>query len=178
MARSILLKQSQNLILGRLQDRLHGSLSCMKTDLDYIFLKLRSMKAPKIVGTDGGMNLKDGIDASGRRPTGKGGYHYSGKYGGNIDGYREQGLLMLSHEIVGTGGGMNLKGGADASGRKPAGKGVYHTGKIGANVNGYSHLITDSWDITTGPSRMLVTYTQYIVVDVAYFAMVGEDFYS
>ncbi|KAI3872738.1 hypothetical protein MKX03_005525 [Papaver bracteatum] len=40
-----------------------------------------------IVRTDGGMNFRDGIDASGRKPTGKGGYQYSDKYGGNVDGY-------------------------------------------------------------------------------------------
>ncbi|XP_026395509.1 photosystem II 10 kDa polypeptide, chloroplastic-like isoform X2 [Papaver somniferum] len=86
---------------------------------------------------------------------------------------REQGLLMLSSEIVGTGGGMNLKRGADASGRKPAAKGVYPTGKIGANVNGY-RLVGHNYR-----TKLDVGYIDsYIVVDVACFAMVEEDFAS
>ncbi|XP_020244001.1 LOW QUALITY PROTEIN: photosystem II 10 kDa polypeptide, chloroplastic [Asparagus officinalis] len=47
----------------------------------------------------------------------------------------------------GTGGGMNLKGGLDASGRKPKGKGVYQfVDKYGANVDGYSPIYSpDEW---------------------------------
>ncbi|CAL9016700.1 unnamed protein product [Prunus brigantina] len=38
-------------------------------------------------GTGGGMNLKDGLDASGRKPKGKGVYQFVDKYGANVDGY-------------------------------------------------------------------------------------------
>ncbi|KAK3426847.1 hypothetical protein EUGRSUZ_F03186 [Eucalyptus grandis] len=38
-------------------------------------------------GTGGGMNLRDGLDASGRKPKGKGVYQYTDKYGANVDGY-------------------------------------------------------------------------------------------
>ncbi|CAN0899767.1 Photosystem II 10 kDa polypeptide, chloroplastic [Linum grandiflorum] len=33
------------------------------------------------------MNLRNGVDASGRKPTGKGVYQYVDKYGANVDGY-------------------------------------------------------------------------------------------
>eukprot|EP00928_Gymnodinium_smaydae_P037948 TRINITY_DN26279_c0_g1_i1.p1 TRINITY_DN26279_c0_g1~~TRINITY_DN26279_c0_g1_i1.p1 ORF type:complete len:136 (+),score=12.46 TRINITY_DN26279_c0_g1_i1:106-513(+) len=50
----------------------------------------------------------------------------------------------------GTGGGMNLRNGLDASGRKPKGKGVYQfTDKYGANVDGYSPIYSpDEWSPT------------------------------
>ncbi|XP_010926934.1 photosystem II 10 kDa polypeptide, chloroplastic [Elaeis guineensis] len=38
-------------------------------------------------GTGGGMNLKNGVDASGRKPKGKGVYQFVDKYGANVDGY-------------------------------------------------------------------------------------------
>ncbi|XP_008226285.1 PREDICTED: photosystem II 10 kDa polypeptide, chloroplastic [Prunus mume] len=38
-------------------------------------------------GISGGMNLKDGKDASGRKPKGKGVYQFVDKYGANVDGY-------------------------------------------------------------------------------------------
>ncbi|KAG9444642.1 hypothetical protein H6P81_015982 [Aristolochia fimbriata] len=39
-------------------------------------------------GPGGGMSLKDGLDASGRKPKGKGVYQFVDKYGANINGYR------------------------------------------------------------------------------------------
>ena len=33
------------------------------------------------------MQLRDGVDASGRKPTGKGVYQFVDKYGANVDGY-------------------------------------------------------------------------------------------
>ncbi|RZC67901.1 hypothetical protein C5167_011575 [Papaver somniferum] len=101
------LKQSQNLILGKLQDR-----SAISSHFNEPSERWVAQVAPdfnrntRIVGTDGGMSLKDGIHASGRKPTGKGGYQYSDKCGGNIDGYssinqyeetkfREEGLWEL-----------------------------------------------------------------------------------
>ncbi|KAA0873338.1 hypothetical protein EYC94_25995, partial [Enterobacter hormaechei] len=50
----------------------------------------------------------------------------------------------------GTGGGMSLPNGLDASGRKAKGKGVYqYVDKYGANVDGYSPIYnTDEWSPT------------------------------
>lgn len=38
-------------------------------------------------GTGGGMALRDGLDASGRKGKGKGVYQFVDKYGANVDGY-------------------------------------------------------------------------------------------
>ncbi|KAL3701368.1 hypothetical protein R1sor_019390 [Riccia sorocarpa] len=38
-------------------------------------------------GPSGGLKLKNGVDANGRKPTGKGVYQFSKKYGANVDGY-------------------------------------------------------------------------------------------
>ncbi|CAM6083833.1 unnamed protein product [Calypogeia fissa] len=38
-------------------------------------------------GPSGGAKFKGGLDASGRKPTGKGVYQFSKKYGANVDGY-------------------------------------------------------------------------------------------
>ncbi|KAK3033087.1 hypothetical protein RJ639_036446 [Escallonia herrerae] len=45
-------------------------------------------------GTGGGMDLRDGKDASGRKPKGKGVYQFVDKYGANVDGYRSGGYLI------------------------------------------------------------------------------------
>ncbi|CAB4307496.1 unnamed protein product [Prunus armeniaca] len=47
----------------------------------------KKIKTDTPYGTGGGMNLKDGKDASGRKPTGKGVYQFVDKYGANVDGY-------------------------------------------------------------------------------------------
>ncbi|KAL2943548.1 Photosystem II 10 kDa polypeptide chloroplastic [Bienertia sinuspersici] len=38
-------------------------------------------------GIGGGMELRDGVDSSGRKPKGKGVYQFVDKYGANVDGY-------------------------------------------------------------------------------------------
>ena len=38
-------------------------------------------------GINGGMDLRDGVDASGRKGKGKGVYQFVDKYGANVDGY-------------------------------------------------------------------------------------------
>ncbi|KAK4491830.1 hypothetical protein RD792_002607 [Penstemon davidsonii] len=48
---------------------------------------VKKIKTDKPLGLGGGMNLRDGVDASGRKPTGKGVYQYVDKYGANVDGY-------------------------------------------------------------------------------------------
>ena len=47
----------------------------------------KKIKTDKPYGINGGMNLRDGLDASGRKPKGKGVYQYVDKYGANVDGY-------------------------------------------------------------------------------------------
>ncbi|WP_422482489.1 photosystem II protein PsbR, partial [Pleomorphochaeta sp. DL1XJH-081] len=47
----------------------------------------KKIKTDTPYGTGGGMDLRNGVDASGRKPTGKGVYQYVDKYGANVDGY-------------------------------------------------------------------------------------------
>ncbi|KAI3510140.1 hypothetical protein L1887_25671 [Cichorium endivia] len=48
---------------------------------------IKKIKTDKPFGIGGGMELRDGKDASGRKPTGKGVYQFVDKYGANVDGY-------------------------------------------------------------------------------------------
>ena len=48
---------------------------------------VKKIKTDTPYGTGGGMNLRDGLDASGRKPKGKGVYQFTDKYGANVDGY-------------------------------------------------------------------------------------------
>ncbi|XP_020093018.1 photosystem II 10 kDa polypeptide, chloroplastic-like isoform X2 [Ananas comosus] len=47
----------------------------------------KKIKTSKPYGPGGGLNLKNGIDASGRKAKGKGVYQFVNKYGANVDGY-------------------------------------------------------------------------------------------
>ncbi|KAI3466349.1 hypothetical protein Pfo_023012 [Paulownia fortunei] len=47
----------------------------------------KKIKTDKPYGINGGMDLRDGLDASGRKPKGKGVYQFIDKYGANVDGY-------------------------------------------------------------------------------------------
>ncbi|KAK8498048.1 hypothetical protein V6N13_121449 [Hibiscus sabdariffa] len=47
----------------------------------------KKIKTDKPFGINGGMSLRDGVDASGRKGKGKGVYQYVDKYGANVDGY-------------------------------------------------------------------------------------------
>ncbi|KAK7324398.1 hypothetical protein VNO77_27934 [Canavalia gladiata] len=47
----------------------------------------KKIKTDKPYGINGGMNLRDGQDASGRKGKGKGVYQFVDKYGANVDGY-------------------------------------------------------------------------------------------
>ncbi|KAL1299938.1 hypothetical protein HN51_044533 [Arachis hypogaea] len=47
----------------------------------------KKIKTDKPYGINGGMNLRDGLDASGRKGKGKGVYQFVDKYGANVDGY-------------------------------------------------------------------------------------------
>ncbi|EOY13830.1 hypothetical protein QUC31_002461 [Theobroma cacao] len=45
------------------------------------------IKTDKPYGINGGMSLRGGLDASGRKGKGKGVYQFVDKYGANVDGY-------------------------------------------------------------------------------------------
>ncbi|KAL1559849.1 photosystem II 10 kDa polypeptide, chloroplastic-like [Salvia divinorum] len=47
----------------------------------------KKIKTDTPYGTGGGMDLRNGLDASGRKAKGKGVYQFVGKYGANVDGY-------------------------------------------------------------------------------------------
>ncbi|KAF7835217.1 photosystem II 10 kDa polypeptide, chloroplastic [Senna tora] len=47
----------------------------------------KKIKTDKPYGINGGMNLRDGLDSSGRKGKGKGVYQFTDKYGANVDGY-------------------------------------------------------------------------------------------
>ncbi|KAJ8429861.1 hypothetical protein Cgig2_010641 [Carnegiea gigantea] len=47
----------------------------------------KKLKTDKPYGVNGGMALRDGVDASGRKAKGKGVYQFVDKYGANVDGY-------------------------------------------------------------------------------------------
>ncbi|XP_010906509.1 photosystem II 10 kDa polypeptide, chloroplastic [Elaeis guineensis] len=47
----------------------------------------KKIKTATPYGPGGGMNLPDGLDASGRKGKGKGVYQFADKYGANVDGY-------------------------------------------------------------------------------------------
>ncbi|KAL5977105.1 hypothetical protein ACLOJK_021447 [Asimina triloba] len=47
----------------------------------------KKLKTDRPYGINGGMNLADGLDASGRKGKGKGVYQFVDKYGANVDGY-------------------------------------------------------------------------------------------
>ncbi|XP_076887398.1 photosystem II 10 kDa polypeptide, chloroplastic-like [Bidens hawaiensis] len=48
---------------------------------------VKKLKTDNPYGVNGGMALRDGLDASGRKPKGKGVYQFVDKYGANVDGY-------------------------------------------------------------------------------------------
>ena len=45
------------------------------------------------------MDLRNGVDASGRKPTGKGVYQFVDKYGANVDGYRWVVVTIAQHSL-------------------------------------------------------------------------------
>ncbi|KAK0600301.1 hypothetical protein LWI29_031443 [Acer saccharum] len=47
----------------------------------------KKIKTSTPYGPGGGMSLRNGLDASGRKPKGKGVYQFVDKYGANVDGY-------------------------------------------------------------------------------------------
>ncbi|KAL9403361.1 hypothetical protein Peur_000333 [Populus x canadensis] len=49
--------------------------------------RMRKTKTDQPYGINGGMDLREGVDASGRKGKGKGVYQFVDKYGANVDGY-------------------------------------------------------------------------------------------
>ncbi|KAL9432898.1 hypothetical protein AB3S75_027837 [Citrus x aurantiifolia] len=52
-----------------------------------IVAKGSKIKTDTPYGINGGMDLREGLDASGRKAKGKGVYQFVDKYGANVDGY-------------------------------------------------------------------------------------------
>uniref|UniRef100_A0A0E0E7C8 Photosystem II 10 kDa polypeptide, chloroplastic n=1 Tax=Oryza meridionalis TaxID=40149 RepID=A0A0E0E7C8_9ORYZ len=62
--------------------------------------KAKKIQTSQPFGPGGGLNLKDGVDASGRPIKGKGVYQFASKYGANVDGYRKDRVVALgSHSF-------------------------------------------------------------------------------
>ncbi|XP_021911129.1 photosystem II 10 kDa polypeptide, chloroplastic [Carica papaya] len=57
----------------------------------------KKIKTDKPYGINGGMSLRDGLDASGRKGKGKGVYQFVDKYGANVDGYRYFPIFSSAH---------------------------------------------------------------------------------
>ncbi|KVI10310.1 photosystem II 10 kDa polypeptide, chloroplastic [Cynara cardunculus var. scolymus] len=64
-----------------------GLPSLAKTSFKIQASGIKKIKTDKPFGIGGGMQLRDGKDANGRKPTGKGVYQFVDKYGANVDGY-------------------------------------------------------------------------------------------
>ena len=64
-----------------------GLPSVAKTSFKIVASGGKKIKTDTPFGTGGGMELRDGLDASGRKPKGKGVYQFVDKYGANVDGY-------------------------------------------------------------------------------------------
>uniref|UniRef100_UPI00339836F4 photosystem II protein PsbR n=1 Tax=Acinetobacter baumannii TaxID=470 RepID=UPI00339836F4 len=71
----------------RSQARGLPSLSRSSTSFKVLASGGKKIKTDKPYGINGGMALRDGVDASGRKGKGKGVYQYVDKYGANVDGY-------------------------------------------------------------------------------------------
>ncbi|KAL7593725.1 photosystem II 10 kDa polypeptide, chloroplastic [Lactuca sativa] len=74
-------------ITGLQKPAAKGLPSLTKTSFKIQASGIKKIKTDTPYGTGGGMQLRDGVDASGRKPTGKGVYQFVDKYGANVDGY-------------------------------------------------------------------------------------------
>ncbi|VAH30676.1 unnamed protein product [Triticum turgidum subsp. durum] len=84
---SMALKSSPSPFSGQSQ------LQCIQPSTRSSSFRVMSKKAKKVqssqpFGPGGGLELKDGVDASGRPAKGKGVYQFASKYGANVDGYK------------------------------------------------------------------------------------------
>ncbi|GFS45307.1 photosystem II subunit R [Actinidia rufa] len=63
------------------------SLTRSRTSTFRVMASGKKIKTDKPYGINGGMELRDGVDSSGRKGKGKGVYQFVDKYGANVDGY-------------------------------------------------------------------------------------------
>ncbi|KAK3124432.1 hypothetical protein QOZ80_7BG0586460 [Eleusine coracana subsp. coracana] len=61
--------------------------SARSSSLRVMAKKTKKIQTSQPFGPAGGLNFKDGVDASGRPAKGKGVYQFANKYGANVDGY-------------------------------------------------------------------------------------------
>ncbi|KAK3126362.1 hypothetical protein QOZ80_7AG0555460 [Eleusine coracana subsp. coracana] len=61
--------------------------SVRSSSLRVMAKKTKKIQTSQPFGPAGGLNFKDGVDASGRPAKGKGVYQFANKYGANVDGY-------------------------------------------------------------------------------------------
>lgn len=70
------------------QSRLQGiQPSARSSTFRVMSKKAKKVQTTQPFGPGGGLELKDGVDASGRPAKGKGVYQFASKYGANVDGY-------------------------------------------------------------------------------------------
>ncbi|KAF6150637.1 hypothetical protein GIB67_022249 [Kingdonia uniflora] len=81
---SLSLKPSSPLVE---KSKVRGLPSLAKVSSLKVEASVKKIKTDKPTGIGGGMNLRNGLDASGRKPKGKGVYQFTDKYGANVDGY-------------------------------------------------------------------------------------------
>ncbi|KAG2639880.1 photosystem II 10 kDa polypeptide, chloroplastic-like [Panicum virgatum] len=83
---SLALKPSPSLFLDR--SRFPGvKPSARSSAFRVMAKKAKKIQTSQPFGPAGGLNLKDGVDASGRPAKGKGVYQFTSKYGANVGGY-------------------------------------------------------------------------------------------
>ncbi|CAF1914423.1 hypothetical protein BRARA_B02348 [Brassica rapa] len=64
-----------------------GLPSLTRTSFKIVASGVKKIKTDKPFGVNGSMDLRDGVDASGRKGKGYGVYKFVDKYGANVDGY-------------------------------------------------------------------------------------------
>ncbi|KAL6647823.1 hypothetical protein ACP70R_015260 [Stipagrostis hirtigluma subsp. patula] len=85
---SLALKPSQSSSAFFEGSRLRGTQPSARSSSFRVMAKrAKKIQTSQPFGPAGGLNLKDGVDASGRPAKGKGVYQFVSKYGANVDGY-------------------------------------------------------------------------------------------
>ncbi|XP_062190030.1 photosystem II 10 kDa polypeptide, chloroplastic-like [Phragmites australis] len=85
---SLALKSSPSPFLERPRFRgIQVQSSARSSSLRVMAKKAKKIQTSQPFGPAGGLNFKDGVDASGRPAKGKGVYQFVSKYGANVDGH-------------------------------------------------------------------------------------------
>ncbi|KAK3198433.1 hypothetical protein Dsin_021848 [Dipteronia sinensis] len=87
MASSLSLKPAPFTVEKSSAVSVKGLPSLSKTCFRVVASGGKKIKTGTPYGPGGGMSLRDGVDASGRKAKGKGVYQFVDKYGANVDGY-------------------------------------------------------------------------------------------